>query len=416
MKRAITHLKLDDANAGKLQKLDAVAAAYMTLVQQYVDYIVEHDVRDAHKFDPLPAIETPLISDWPRCAWMQAVGIMSSFYSNQRQNKPTLRKTALWSNCHVVKIEPSRTPYYDYWLRITTLEKRKPVRIPITLYDYAREQLAKGKLCSSVRLNYQDGQWYATFVVEIPDAKPDATGRKIGVDIGIANFITTSEGEFFGHFSESFRRRLEKDVERRRRKQKLNACLRRKGLPTVSLSDKKLTDFVRNEIGRAINQFVRALEPNDLVVLEKLNIGTMRFKSRRMNRLLSAAQLGYLARRLRMTLDDEHIRYRSVIASYSSQECSVCGYVDPRNRLNQSMFRCLWCGHVEHADVNASNVLVKRLDDSELLSVNHYREVKAILLQRFYRRFPDARSASGRLETDRVCDARMRCTYAMLAL
>ena len=159
-----------------------------------------------------------------------------------------------------------------------------------------------------------------------------------------------------------------------------------------------------------MNQFIATLAAEDLVVLERLSVRGMRFKSHRMNRILSAAQLGYLTRRLREKLDHAHIRYRSVRAAYSSQECAVCGYVDERNRPSQEQFRCLWCGHVDHADVNASKVLVKRFGDTELSNVADYREVKPILLQRFCRRqgisemavlrdrFPDARSASGGLE------------------
>jgi len=46
------------------------------------------------------------------------------------------------------------------------------------------------------------------------------------------------------------------------------------------------------------------------------------------------------------------------------------------------------CGHKEQADHNASKILTKRFSDTELLSVEDYRQVKVILLKRFYDRFP----------------------------
>jgi hypothetical protein len=60
---------------------------------------------------------------------------------------------------------------------------------------------------------------------------------------------------------------------------------------------------------------------------------------------------------------------------------------------------CLACGHIEHADSNSGQVLVKRFGDTELSQVGDYREAKAILLRRFDDRFPAARSAAGGLDT-----------------
>jgi putative transposase len=117
-----------------------------------------------------------------------------------------------------------------------------------------------------------------------------------------------------------------------------------------------------------------------------------------MNRILSASQLGYATQRLREKLDFTHIRYSSVVSAYSSQQCAKCGFVDSKNRPNQATFKCVACGHTDNADANASKVIAKRFGDTELSGVADYRDVKAVLLKRFYDRFPDARSVSGGLE------------------
>jgi len=61
-------------------------------------------------------------------------------------------------------------------------------------------------------------------------------------------------------------------------------------------------------------------------------------------------------------------------------------------------FKCQFCEHKENADVNASKVIAKRFGDNELNGITDYRKVKPILLNRFFNRFPVARSASGGLE------------------
>ena len=40
--------------------------------------------------------------------------------------------------------------------------------------------------------------------------------------------------------------------------------------------------------------------------------------------------------------------------AYTSQMCSKCGHCHEDNRLSQSEFKCLFCKHENHADLNAA--------------------------------------------------------------
>ncbi len=66
-------------------------------------------------------------------------------------------------------------------------------------------------------------------------------------------------------------------------------------------------------------------------------------------------------------------------ASYTSQECAVCGHTHPDNRKSQEKFLCLDCGNTDNADNNAQKVIKKRCADIRKLG----DEKK----QAFYRRF-----------------------------
>ena len=111
VKKAITHLKLDQANE--------------------------------------------LSDRWQRCAWQQACGIVRSWYSNACENPPKLQNVCLQANANVVVIEHSKTAQFDYWLRISTLAAGHPVRIPIKVYEHARKTLSQfPKLCSGVTLKW----------------------------------------------------------------------------------------------------------------------------------------------------------------------------------------------------------------------------------------------------------------------
>lgn len=52
---------------------------------------------------------------------------------------------------------------------------------------------------------------------------------------------------------------------------------------------------------------------------------------------------------------------RSVVkipAPYTSQTCSICGVIDASSRRG-SVFRCMACGHEDHADTNAAKNILR---------------------------------------------------------
>lgn len=380
--------------------MDELAVEHQQVVQAYVDWLIAHEVCQPDKYAAVPEadVPTPLSDRWQRCAWQQACGIVRSWYSNERETPPILRNLCIQANANVVVIEPSRMPAFDFWLRISTLEAGKPVRVPVPLYGRAKDALTEfPKLCTGVTLNKRAGQWYATLVVERRGPKPEPSGV-IGVDIGMANIVSTSQGKRYGQISPELRKRVEHSAEKRRRKQKLNACLKKKGQPTLDLRDDRAEAFARNEIGRALNQMLADLPDGAAVALERLSVKDMRFKSRQMNRALRASQLGYARDKLKFKLDERGIRYRSVQPAYSSQQCSQCGFTFSMNRRSQAEFHCLWCGYTANADENAASNLAERFSDEKLNSLP-VREVETALALRFMRGLPDARSASAGLDT-----------------
>ena len=87
MKKAISHIKLDQANQSKIAELDTLATTYQNIVQSYIDYILDNElIKEADKYDPIPESDTKLSARWQRCAWQHACGIMQSFFSNGQKS------------------------------------------------------------------------------------------------------------------------------------------------------------------------------------------------------------------------------------------------------------------------------------------------------------------------------------------
>ena len=61
-------------------------------------------------------------------------------------------------------------------------------------------------------------------------------------------------------------------------------------------------------------------------------------------------------------------------ASYTSQTCNVCGYIDKSNRPNQHTFKCKNCGHTDNADFNAAKNIRDRITNPVLRTLLHEKQ------------------------------------------
>src|SRR6266700_6874746 len=78
--RAVTHIRLIEVNSGKLAALDALALAYLTLCQQYVELFCATERPNRLR---APLYPTELSERWHRVVIMQAAGIAHSWRTNR---------------------------------------------------------------------------------------------------------------------------------------------------------------------------------------------------------------------------------------------------------------------------------------------------------------------------------------------
>ena len=70
----------------------------------------------------------------------------------------------------------------------------------------------------------------------------------------------------------------------------------------------------------------------------------MKYKARAMNAYLYASNLAHIPRQIAWNAAKRGVAAIKVKSAYSSQECSLCHYVDRANRPNQQTFCCRVCG------------------------------------------------------------------------
>jgi Putative transposase DNA-binding domain len=393
---AVTHIRLDATNAEKLTALDQLATGYLELTQQYVTLFCTDELPNSFR---APCERSLLSERWHRNAIQHGAGIAKSWRSNRANahqdyldalteyqehqadgtleegtkepewrewNVPNLREVCIQANGNVVKLEGAEDSTFDYWLKVSTLDKGKPLLIPVKLADYHKKRLTDpetGKrrtINSSVTLNRREGIWWLTLTYDETVAvqtAPDAP--VIGIDVGIANFVTTSDGKAYGTFSGRLRERQKRDRQKRRRKAKLRKCLEKKGversklLSTSSATGQRLIRHVRQEINRAVNLCFNEHEECQFAY-EQLSVASMRHKARAMNAYMRASNLARIPDQITRNATKRGVQATRVKSAYSSQECPGCHYVDRKNRPDQQTFCCRVCGHTAHADINAA--------------------------------------------------------------
>ncbi|MER5422162.1 RNA-guided endonuclease InsQ/TnpB family protein [Streptosporangium roseum] len=206
-------------------------------------------------------------------------------------------------------------------------------------------------------LIHRDGTWLLYATCDLPDVPITEPDGFVGVDLGIANIATTSDGT----------RHLGKGLgAHRHRQRRLRRRLQRKATKSarrlLKKRRRKEARFAADTNHRIAKRIVTvAARTGRGIALEDLQGIRDRVRLRKPQRVTlhswSFRQLGgfiaYKAAR-------HGVAVIHVDPAYTSQACSACGHIDRRNRPDQETFACTSCGFAEHADVNAARNIAAR--------------------------------------------------------
>jgi putative transposase len=217
----------------------------------------------------------------------------------------------------------------------------------------------KPKSCTLVR---EGDQWFASIICEvtIPDPTPRAEPI-VAIDRGIINFAATSDGELIPNprfLKDALKklRRLQRSVSRRKKGSKNQA----KAQHQVMKQHRKVR---RQRAHFHHEQSAQIVKSHGVIVLERLNV--IKMLGGNCSSGISDAGWSSYEQMISYKAKWSGGSLRLVPAQYSSQECCLCGHIDAKSRRGE-VFRCTKCGHVEHADINAAKVLLRRANRSVL--------------------------------------------------
>lgn len=232
------------------------------------------------------------------------------------------------------------------FVSITTIDGRLKA-VPLACYRRATELLQFR--AKEHKLVFRNNEFYIYASCDVPES-PLATPKGfLGVDLGIVNLATSSDGN---NYSGTL-------VDKNRvRYSNLRSALQSRGTNSAKRKLKRISrkqsNFVKNTNHCISKEIVRNAKALDfgiaLEALHKIKTPVSRTQTER-HQKWSFYQLR------------SFIEYKAKIAGIetvlvnprnTSRTCSRCGFVDKGNRKNRNDFKCLSCGLELNADFNAS--------------------------------------------------------------
>lgn len=286
---------------------------------------------------------------------VRAIGKVSESYRSERKRLHIFKK-------HSAIVYDQRLLSFRNLSLASILTVDGRCKVPVVFGVYAK--LEQRRIKGQADLIYKKGNLFLCLVIELPDSSPIDPKGIIGVDMGIVNLATTSNGNAFSG----------KQVNRVREKiTKIKSALQKRGSKSAKRHLKKLSgreaNFKRNVNHVISKQIVsKAKDTQRAIALEDLN--GFRVTVRKADR----ERFGKWAfNQLR-----QFIEYKAKLAGIpvvavnprnTSRTCSVCGYVSKSNRKSQSVFSCLSCGFTTNADFNASKNIALKAEINQPIAV-----------------------------------------------
>ncbi len=208
------------------------------------------------------------------------------------------------------------------------------------------------KLMSVTVSKDSTGKYFASVLIETEIKPFEKTGKFIGIDVGIKEFATLSDGFVIKnpHYFRDSQAKLKK-MQRRLSKKKKGSSRYKKCKRKVALIHKKIANQ-RDHFLHNTSTFI--VKNYDFISIEDLNVSGM-VKNRKLAKSISDVSFS----KFFLMLDYKSRWYgRELIKiprfAPSSKTCNNCNAVKKELRLSERTYRCESCGFEMDRDLNAA--------------------------------------------------------------
>ena len=247
-----------------------------------------------------------------------------------------------------------RNVYTDYKLSLANIKNVK-FRCNEKYADYLQKH--KDNIRQATLSKLPCGEYWLSILVDGDlNRVPKQTKECAGIDLGIKDFVVTSDGEVFEnlHFKKNESQRIIRLQKQLSRKQK-GSNNRNKARIKLAKAYKKITDKKQYYLHQITNYLI---DENQVICMEDLNVKGM-LRNHKLAESIQELNFGEFRRMLEYKAK-WYSRYLVFIDRFypSSKTCNECGYVNKTLKLSDRVWTCPDCGKIIERDYNAAlNIL-----------------------------------------------------------
>ena len=200
------------------------------------------------------------------------------------------------------------------------------------------------------------GKYYVSILTQAEHQPYEKTNQKIGIDLGIKDFIVTSDGDRYSSnkFIKKYSKKLAIAQKHLSRKKKGSNSWNRQRIKVARLYE-KIANCRKDKLHKISTDITRTY---DIICCEDLNIKKM-VRNHHLSQSISDASWGMFLYMLQYKADWNDKQVIKVDRFYpSSKTCHHCGYVKEDLTLLDRYWICPQCGDTIDRDINAAqNIL-----------------------------------------------------------
>jgi putative transposase len=307
-----------------------------------------------------------------RWLWNQALAVMSQTYKqtgkgvsayDMKKRIPELKKEHEWlketySQClqqSILNLSQAFINFFEGRAKYPTFKSkfdRQSVQYPANVKIH--RDLPVGKVKTVTVSKTPDERYYASLLIDDGTTKPKTTseGKAVGIDLGLIDFVVTSDGSKFGN-----PKHLKKHAKNLKRKQQ-KLSKKTKGSKT-RLKARRMVAKVHGKIARVREDFLHKLSrklvnENQVIVVENLVVKNI-VKNHNLAKAISDAGWGMFCTMLKYKAEFDGKVYLEVGRFFpSSHLCSTTLLPIQKMDLSVRSFDCPHCGQRHDRDVNAA--------------------------------------------------------------
>ena len=243
-----------------------------------------------------------------------------------------------------------RNVYTDYKLSLANIKN-----IKFKCNKKYAEYLQKNKLNikNATLKKLPCGEYYLSILVDGDLTRKIKESQNIvGIDLGIKDFVITSDGEVFDnlHFKKNKSKKLVR-LQKQLSRKKTGSNNRNKARIKLAKAYKKISDKKEYYLHQVSNYLI---DENQVICMEDLNVRGM-LRNHNLAESIQEMNFGEFKRMLEYKANWYGRKIVFVDRFYpSSKTCNHCGYINKKLKLSDRQWICPDCGETIERDYNAA--------------------------------------------------------------